>query len=252
MNKSGYLLCDAHTHIGTDAEIQERIDKQIRSLVCAGTPPEAAILQRIMADSILPTYGLHPWHADQYQVEEMSTYLESCPVIGEIGLDDVWCKVPLDIQEAVFTEQLEIALRLHKPVILHTKGQEKRTSQLIKKYPNTYMVHWYSAPANPLDYFSQDCYFSIGPDLWWNENVRQVVSSVPLERLLIETDGMSAVKWAYEDAPDKKRRAGFPAPPSSVSAALTATLIRAAAIKGISPEHFGKQMVINFNSFLQN
>lgn len=251
MNQPDYLLCDAHTHLGADTEIKERIDRQIRSLVCASTPIEAARLQCFDSLSIIPTCGLHPWYADQYKVSEMSAFFERCPVIGEIGLDSVWCDVSPDIQESVFTEQLAIASELQKPVILHTKGREKRCGELIKNYKNTYMVHWYSAPENPLDYFSPECYFSIGPDVWWNKAMMQVVSCVPLHHLLIETDGMNAVKWAYEESPDKKRGAGFPTPPSSVFDALTETLQRAAAIRGISSTQLGRQVVENFDTFLR-
>lgn len=251
MNHSDYLLCDAHTHIGTDTEIQERSKRQIRSLVCASTPAEAERLQQYKSFFIMPTYGLHPWHADKYRVSEMSGHFENCTAIGEIGMDNVWCDVPLSIQETVFTKQLAIASELQKPVILHTKGQEEKCGNLIKKYKNTYMVHWYSAQENPLDYFSPDCYFSIGPDVWWNHAMIQVVSCIPLNHLLIETDGMNAVKWAYTEAPDKKRGAGFPTPPASVFDALTDTLQKAAAIRGLSPAQFGKQIEKNFNTFLR-
>ena len=41
---SHYPLIDAHTHLGSDSERSERQKKQILSLVCASTPPEAEAL----------------------------------------------------------------------------------------------------------------------------------------------------------------------------------------------------------------
>lgn len=41
-------------------------------------------------------------------------------------MDSVWCDVDLKIQKEVFEKQLQLAQALNKPVILHTKGQEKR------------------------------------------------------------------------------------------------------------------------------
>lgn len=41
-------------------------------------------------------------------------------------MDSVWCDVDLKIQKEVFEKQLQFAQALNKPVILHTKGQEKR------------------------------------------------------------------------------------------------------------------------------
>ena len=51
------------------------------------------------------------------------------------------CDTPLDIQEAVFREQLALARSLDKPVILHTKGQEKEVAGILKEYPNTCLLY---------------------------------------------------------------------------------------------------------------
>ena len=163
------ILCDAHAHLGKDAEWEERVRREILSLVCAARPeearrlfsrleglPEAAEGARCPGSSrrepgakgaVLPTAGLHPWYADQYMVRDMEPYIRRCPVVGEIGMDSVWCQVPLMIQEQAFREQLEMACTLKKPVILHTKGQEKAIAAILKEYPNRYLVHWYSCDA---------------------------------------------------------------------------------------------------------
>ena len=68
--------------------------------------------------------GLHPWHADQISLETLSARLKECLVspdlvaIGETGLDKV-CKTAMNLQKDVFEFQLEIASRIHKPVIIH-------------------------------------------------------------------------------------------------------------------------------------
>ena len=141
---SHYPLIDAHTHLGSDSERSERQKKQILSLVCASTPPEAEALLKTAKPYLLPTAGLHPWQAASYFVNDMLPYLTACPVIGEIGMDSVWCDVPLDRQEEVFRAQLAIACQMKKPVILHTKGEEDRSASILPEYPNTYLVHWYS------------------------------------------------------------------------------------------------------------
>lgn len=57
---SHYPLIDAHTHLGSDSERSERQKKQILSLVCASTPPEAEALLKTAKPYLLPTAGLHP------------------------------------------------------------------------------------------------------------------------------------------------------------------------------------------------
>ena len=56
------------------------------------------------------------------------------------------------------------------------------------------MVHWYSADHDLDGYLDLDCYFSVGPDVIWNPAVQQVAKRVPENRILLETDGMEAVK----------------------------------------------------------
>ena len=152
---SHYPLIDAHTHLGSDSERSERQKKQILSLVCASTPPEAEALLKTAKPYLLPTAGLHPWQAASYFVNDMLPYLTACPVIGEIGMDSVWCDVPLDRQEEVFRAQLAIACQMKKPVILHTKGEEDRIASILPEYPNTYLIHWYSCEEYLDQYLAQ-------------------------------------------------------------------------------------------------
>ena len=190
---------DAHTHIGTWEEQREREETGILSLVCGSTPREAERAVKMRGRYVIPTCGLHPWYGAEYQVEELTEWMEQCPVIGEIGMDSVWCQTPLKIQEQVFRRQLRMAHQAGKPVILHTKGQEERISGIIKEFPNRYLVHWYSCGRYPEEFLAQDCYFSIGPDVWWNPAVQQIAANVPADRLLVETDGLNSVKWAWEE-----------------------------------------------------
>lgn len=199
------ILTDAHAHLGSENERAVRRRYGIKSYLCVSTPEEAhtliSIIERNPADKswIFPAFGLHPWYADKYSSEEMLSFLEKGIAVGEIGLDTVWCEVPLKRQEEVFEEQLELAGRLNKPVILHTKGQEERIAQIIRHYPNRYLVHWYSSMEGLRAYQEQDCYFTVGPDVNWNLAVKQVLADVDKDRLLIETDGYSAVLWCMEE-----------------------------------------------------
>ena len=206
------MVTDAHAHVKTKAEALERIKDRIPTMVCGTDPEDARWVMELChmpeAEEILfPVFGLHPWYADQWKVEDMMPYLEKCRVIGEIGMDSLWCNVPLKRQKEVLEKQLQIAAEWKKPVVLHTKDQEREILELIRKYPNTYLVHWYSADHDLDGYLDLDCYFSIGPDVIWNPAVQQVARRVPENRILLETDGMDAVKWAWEEG-QKSRNNG--------------------------------------------
>ncbi len=265
-----WILTDAHGHIGTKEERSERQKAGIISLLCAVSPEEAKELIIQSKDQhfqkgkgllqnryLIPTCGIHPWYADQYQLQDMEEWMELCPVIGEIGMDNVWCNVDLKIQEERFRQQLKLACRQNKPVILHTKGQEKQIARIIRKYPNRYLVHWYSCDSHLEDYLAQNCYFSIGPDVWWNRAVRQVAEKVPAKRLLIETDGLSAVTWAYEEGmkicsknPMKQSKAFEKG--EGVVSALNSILEIVAVIQHITLQEAGRQIRENLFHFIGN
>lgn len=200
------IMCDAHTHFVNDEDLKQRIEENIISLVSNSTSEEINnLLSKNLPSCIIPTFGVHPWNADKLTVKGMMNYITSVPIIGEIGMDSVWCDVPLDIQQNVFEEQLKIAMKSNKPVILHTKGQEKEIADIIRKYPNKYLIHWYSCNDYLEEYINQGCYFSVGPDVWWNPATQNVAKKVPSNRILTETDGLNAVQWAYDEAPNDKK-----------------------------------------------
>lgn len=254
MTEKEWVLSDAHTHVGTEAERREREEKGIVSLVCASAPEEARILFSHDFKYLIPTCGVHPWYAHKWTLEQMKGWMEKCPVIGEVGMDSVWCSVPLSLQEDVFCRQLYMACGWNKPVILHTKGQEKQIARMIKEYPNRYLVHWYSCDSYLEKYLEMDCCFSIGPDVWWNPSVQNTARQVPADRLLIETDGLDAVKWAYEEGIKAFKKNIIKKPETwegteHVTFALAHTLEAVAEIRHMPPERLGEEIRDNLLRF---
>ena len=191
-------MTDAHAHIGTDAELRVRLDRGIYTMLCGTDPASALEAVRLAAGSPLftPCCALHPWNAAAYRPEDMLPFLESCPVVGETGLDGVWCDTPINAQMEAFLWNLDYAERNRKPVVLHTKGREREIARILKNYSMPKLVHWYSCEEPPCDYLDQDCYFTVGPDAKTDAAVKQVIALTPLDRLLVETDGLAAVEWA--------------------------------------------------------
>lgn len=200
------MLIDAHMHI-TKKDVENGmltiLEKEDMVGLVSGTDPVNSAFVRQLSENrkhVIPTYGLHPWYADQYKPEDMTDYLQSCPIIGEIGMDTVWCDVDPGIQRRIFRLQMDIAQERGCPVVLHTKGQEKEIAKIIADYTVPVIVHWYSSDEDLELYLRRDCYFTVGPDFRKNPAVRQVIREVPLNRLFVESDGISAVEWAVGKA----------------------------------------------------
>lgn len=183
---------DAHFHF-SDEIIRLQDKHNIPSLCNAADLKE---WKHIEKSHVPCSCGIHPWTADHVSLKEMRPLLEQANIIGEIGMDSCWCSVDPAIQKKVFTEQIKYAYANKKPVILHTKGQEKEILDIIREYPNTYIAHWYSCSQYIEEYNEIASYFTIGPSVVRDQAVANVVRTVPIQKLLIESDGIDAVEWA--------------------------------------------------------
>ena len=228
-----FPICDAHAHLGSGAETVARRAQGVRTALCGTDPENACLVADACAQEALfaPTYGLHPWKTARFDVREMEPWLAKCRVIGEIGLDSVWCDVPACDQRPAFARQLDIAREMDKRVLLHTKGCEAEIARMVAARNVPCVVHWYSCAQHLERYLDLDSYFTIGPDIFTNPAVREVARRAPRGRLLVETDGLSAVEWAQ----------GRPTQPEKLGALLEAMLKEAAAIRGEAPEDMRRE-----------
>lgn len=196
-------LVDAHAHLGSERERQAR--REIMTVLCGTEPVSAAEVLRLQNKFTLVSCALHPWNVEKSSVEELLPFIEASPVVGEIGLDSVWTDADMTRQRSAFIRQLELAEAMGKPIVLHTKGMEAEIARTIRHYGMRKLVHWYSCMEHLDSYLEQDCYFTVGPDYADNPAVAQLLHSVPLDRLMTETDGMSAVNWALGYAVEPER-----------------------------------------------
>ena len=157
-------------------------------------------------------------------------------LVGEIGLDSVWCDTPMAAQRKVFAAQLDWAAAHGKGIVLHTKGCEMEIAKAVEGFPHPVIVHWYSGGPDALDRFlAQGYYFTVGPDVAHNPCVQAVARLAADDRILFETDGMSAVRWALGDVPT-----------AQLPDVLAASARTAAALRGQSAQCLVKNANGNF------
>lgn len=196
------IVYDAHAHAGDEAEIALRRQLGMRTMLSCGNAQQAKAVQSLCAGSsaFSMTAGIHPWYADTTRLGDMLPYMREAVLVGEIGLDSVWCQTPMDAQRSAFTAQLDWAAANGKGIVLHTKGMEREIARRVEGFPNPVIVHWYSGDMDALSAFlAQNCYFTIGPDVARNPSVQAAARLAPDDRILFETDGMDAVRWAIGD-----------------------------------------------------
>ena len=126
-------------------------------------------------------------------VGTLSAFLEKYPKagVGEIGLDKL---KPWDGQEELFKMQLEIAARYNRVVSVHAVKAASEVLYALQEYKNklpAIIMHAFAGPVHLVPAF-KDCgaYFSISPFFLRKKPKiqKQLLSAIPWERLLLETD----------------------------------------------------------------
>jgi len=208
------MFIDSHAHIdgeefNSDREevIERALSAGVTTILNVGTgDPHSGVFERAVelgekCEAIYTAIGTHPHDARLYDdvAEEKTKELikKSSKVIawGEIGLDFHYDNSPRAAQQEAFARQLRSASQLNLPVIIHTREAETETIEILKsEYKDARgrgVFHCFSGSmelakaALDLDFyvsFSGIVTFKKADDL------REVASYVPLDRLLIETD----------------------------------------------------------------
>lgn len=205
-------LYDSHCHLnfkdfeGDVADVIRRahedgISKMIT--VCTGMEEANAVYQIAESNKeVYATVGIHPHdakpHLDLHSFDEIGSFLiekgkrEKTVGIGETGLDYYYDNSPRDLQKKLFEKHLECAVALDLPVIVHTRDAEEDTVALLKKFPNVRgVIHCFTSSRWLAEQvLDSGFYISISGIVTFKtaEALREVVRTVPLERLLIETD----------------------------------------------------------------
>ena len=144
--------------------------------------------------------GVHPWAAESEPVAEAVARIRAAAVadpasgIGEIGLDRLRTKTVTAAQRDLFDAQLRLAADLHRPVVLHGAkcwGEVVRAVKPFAKDIPAFLFHGFSRSGGLLpEIVALNGFVSVGKAVLNDhaENYRALVSRLPYDRLLVETD----------------------------------------------------------------
>jgi len=139
--------------------------------------------------------GLHPWYADKLSAVELSRELalhessSNLIALGETGLDKV-CKIPIQLQQDIFELQLNKAVILSKPVIIHCVKAWEEMLEITRHYHIPMILHGYNGSDQlTVKLVKEGFFFSIGTMIL-NPNFRigQAIQHIPLSSIFCETD----------------------------------------------------------------
>lgn len=202
-------LFDTHAHL-SDKRFDDDLDDVIKKLkesqvfrvvdVCCHVKDVKRTLDLTKKhDFIYGALGMHPHEASDvtektlYDMEGLLKKNDKLIALGEIGLDYHYDFSPRDVQKKWFIEQLELAISLNLPVILHIREAFSDCMEILRAHKKGLfgVMHCYSGSYETArDCIDMGLYIAFGGAVTF-KNARRlsdVASRLPLKRLLIETD----------------------------------------------------------------
>jgi TatD DNase family protein len=151
--------------------------------------------------------GIHPWYIIEHRIHEDLEIIErklkenNCLAIGECGLDKR-IEIPMALQQIVFEQQLALAEKHQKPVIIHCVAAFQELIVIKNKLNISVpmIIHGFSKNIQLANELVKNGFFlSFGKYLILNKELELVFNSVPKDRLFLETDTIEqGIQVVYE------------------------------------------------------
>jgi TatD DNase family protein len=210
------ILIDTHCHLNFDrydedrgAVIERAADVGVTRIIIPGTDlttSQEALELAARHDGVYVAVGIHPNSTASFSPEDLAAVeamagADKVVAIGEIGLDYYWDKSPKQAQHDAFQAQLELAARLELPVIIHNRDASDDVMTMLEQWVQSVpeslrerpgVLHSFSASWEIAERALVCGYYLgfTGPVTFKNaEDLRRVAARVPLDRILVETDG---------------------------------------------------------------
>ncbi|QJP11459.1 TatD family hydrolase [Pseudomonas multiresinivorans] len=190
--------------------------------------------------------GLHPIYLARHKPEHLAALREwlqrlaghpKLCAVGEIGLDYYLEDLDRDGQQAIFEEQLRIAIDFELPVLLHVRRAHAAMIATLKRYKpgRQGIVHAFAGSREEArEYLKLGFRLGLGGAPTWPQanRLRKVVPEIPLESIVLETDSPDMAPSMYPGVRNSPEH-------------LPDICVALAELKGISPEELASASTRN-------
>lgn len=240
------MYFDSHAHLDDTrfapdfdeivARMRENGVTGMMNIGCDLPSSERSIALAERFDWIWAAVGSHPDDADHVDEALLARYRQLCrhprvKAVGEIGLDYHYDDVSREVQKRAFRLQLQLAREVNLPVVVHEREAHGDALEILDDFPDlTGVFHCYSGSAEMAKELVRRGWYVGFTGVVTFKNARRAVEAVetlPLERILIETDCPYMAPEPY------RGRRNDPSYVPLIAA-------RIAQIKGLSPEEVGR------------
>ena len=203
-------MIDTHSHIYDPDFDSDRVEV-INRAIEAGV--EKVLLANVDTSTLEPmlqcheqypdftsiAIGLHPtsvkedWQTELRNVEDALRNNNDCLSIGEIGLDLYWDKTFISQQEKALEQQLDWAISLDLPVILHIRKAHAETFKVLSKFKGKTIRGVFHCFGGGVEEARKavDLGFMLGIGgvvTYKNSNLGEIITPIGLNHILLETD----------------------------------------------------------------
>lgn len=199
-----YPLVDSHAHLtwvsfGDIEPVVERARRAgVTRVLTVATDPATSeqgigLAQRF--PEVYAAVGVHPNDLDGEVDLARLRRLSAAPkvvAIGETGLDYYRRQTAPEAQRRAFAAQLDLAAELRMPIVVHNREADTDVLAALRSYPGVRgVLHCFSGEMALAEAgLALGFYISLAGNVTYAKaaNLRETAASVPLDRLLVETD----------------------------------------------------------------
>ncbi len=245
------VLIDSHIHLDDERFDYDRkalikmatLSGVSRFVVPAVTVNRFPAVLKVAKDypSVVYTLGLHPYYINEHSATDLEFLAKSLQGsgavgVGECGLDYYLKDLDREKQRKVFEAQVILAKHFNLPLVLHARGAIDDVFKTLKKhdYFKAVMHSFNGSVEQARQITGAGVYLGFGPAVCNPKatKLQEMVQSVPLDRLMLETD---APDQPFHDRTGKRN--------------LPIDLLRVnheiASIKGIGADQLAAQTTVN-------
>lgn len=200
-------MIDYHCHVDlytNPLRVATEIAEKRIDVLAVTTSPRAyskAVQYFKETKSLRIALGFHPElvSSRQHEWALFQQYSNGTRFIGEIGIDGSKCfSDSLDIQREWF-ENTIIYLEHHskKIISVHSRNAVKLVLSILEKHlsKSRVILHWFTGNIKEAEWALElGCWFSINPKMCLSAKGRKIISVLPRDRILPETDGPFSIK----------------------------------------------------------
>jgi TatD DNase family protein len=202
-------ITDTHSHIYLSEFEADRLDMLLRAekegigkilmpAIDSSTHKQMLDLENLNPAQCFAMMGLHPCSVKQNFKEELAiikNYLgqRSFIAVGEIGLDFYWDKTFTNQQYEAFRRQIEWALDVDRPIVIHSRNSMDECIRVVKEYQKGKLkgvFHCFSGnAAQAQQIIDLGFYLGIGGVITYkNSGLDKVMEQVEMKYVVLETD----------------------------------------------------------------